>query len=285
MDVLTTKRAVLGESPLWHRAQGVFYWVDILGNEVLAYDPHAESNEVVYRGEKVTALSELKGGGLVMVTPRGLYTWQDGEVDTLAPLSLSKEVRTNDGKCDPFGRVWFGTMDLEARRPLGELFVFDGRDVRLAQDQVILSNGLGWSPQIDTFYHADTTRRLIYRYDYDGESGAIANREVFVDLNGSTAVPDGLAVDVDGNIWVAMWNGWCINVFDSTGRHIHKESLAVQRPTSVAFGGPGLSELYVTTATEGFDPAELEERPHDGKLLRFDPGTTGLPIGVFSAGG
>lgn len=285
MDVLTTERAVLGESPLWHRGEGMFYWVDIEGNEVLRHNPHTESNEVVYQGEKVTALSELEGGGVLMVTSRGLFTWRDGAIDTLTTLSLSTEVRTNDGKCDPFGRVWFGTMDLEARRPLGELFVYDGRDVRLVQDQVILSNGLGWSPDNDTQYYIDTTRQLLYRYDYDDVSGAIANRETLVDMTGSTAMPDGLAVDVDGNIWVAMWNGWCIDVFDSRGRQIHKESLGVQRPTSVAFGGAGLSELYVTTATAGFDAAELEDRPHDGKLLRVDPGTKGLAIGVFSAAG
>jgi sugar lactone lactonase YvrE len=285
MDVLTMQRSVLGESPLWHRAEGVFYWVDIVGNEVLRHDSHAESNEVVYTGEKVTALSELEGGGLVMVSSRGLFTWRDGEIDMLASLSFSTEVRTNDGKCDPFGRVWFGTMDLEARRPLGELFVYDGRDVRLVQDQVILSNGLGWNPQTDTQYYVDTTRRLLYRYDYDAETGAIANRRILVDMTGSTGVPDGLAVDIDGNIWVAMWDGWCIDVFDSNGQHLHKESLGVQRPTSVAFGGPGLSQLYVTTATEGLDAAELEERPHDGKLLRVDPGIRGLPVGVFSAAG
>jgi sugar lactone lactonase YvrE len=285
MEVLTHERAALGESPLWHRSEEVFYWVDIDSGVVLRYQPASGISEVVHSGDTVTALCEFEGGGLVLVTPRGLLAWRDGHIDPLAPLSLSDQVRTNDGKCDPQGRVWFGTMDLEATRPVGELFVFDGLGVRLVQDQVILSNGLGWSPAGDVLYHVDTTRRLIYRHDFDGGTGAVSNRSVLVDVSGSPPAPDGLAVDVDGNLWVAMWDGWCLDVFDSSGENIHKESLPAQRPTSVAFGGPDLSEMYVTTASHGLEPVDGEERPHAGKLLRLDPGIKGLPIGVFPPSG
>jgi sugar lactone lactonase YvrE len=282
MDVLTEQRAVLGESPLWHRSGAIFYWVDIATELVFSYDPQTGRTGVEHRGLEVTALSEAEGGGLVMVTSRGLFSLRDGQVDRLVPLELSDEVRTNDGKADPRGRVWFGTMDLEASRPVGELFAFDSGKLRRVQDQVILSNGLGWSPNADTLYHIDTTRRLIYRHGYDIDTGGVSDREVFVDLTGSSEVPDGLAVDTDGNLWVAMWDGWRIDVFNNKGKNVHRESLPVQRPTSVAFGGSGLSELYVTTATEGLEPAEIEDHPHAGKLLRLDPGVSGLPIGVFS---
>src|SRR5918994_6596743 len=146
MDVLTEQRAVLGESPLWHRSEAMFYWVDIATELVFSYDPQSGRAEVEHRGLMVTALCETEGGGLIMVTSRGLFSLRDGGVDRLVALELSDEVRTNDGKADPRGRVWFGTMDLEATRPVGELFVFDGQELRRVQDQVILSNGLGWSP-------------------------------------------------------------------------------------------------------------------------------------------
>lgn len=282
MEVLTEDRAVLGESPLWHSTEEVFYWVDIATRHVFRYDPKTTSSEVIYQGEQVTALCEIDGGGLVLVTSGALSTLQDGRVETIALLSLSDRVRTNDGKCDPRGRIWFGTMDLETTNPVGELFLFDGRSVRPVEDQVILSNGLGWSPGGDVLYHVDSARRLIYRYDNDIETGDVSNRKVLVDLNGPNEVPDGLAIDSEGNLWVAMWDGWCINVFDPAGKNIHKESLPVQRPTSVAFGGSDLSRLYVTTASQDLKPENLEEHAHAGKLLRLDPGVKGLPVGVFT---
>jgi sugar lactone lactonase YvrE len=281
MEVVSEVRATLGESPLWHGSEELFYWVDIATERLFSFDPTTDRTNLRYHGLMVTALCEVEGGGLVLVTSRGLFVLRDGQLDTLAPLALSAEVRTNDGKCDPEGRIWFGTMDLETRRPLGELMVFDGKALRIVHDQVILSNGLGWSPSGDVLYHVDTGRRLIYRHDYDLETGSDSHREVFVDLSGSRAAPDGLAVDAAGNLWVAMWDGWRIDVFDGNGENIHRESLPVQRPTSVAFGGVDLSQLYVTTASEGLERSDLEEHPHAGKLLRLDPGTKGLPVGVF----
>lgn len=282
MEIVSEDRATLGESPLWHGFEELFYWVDIAAERVFSYDPTSDRTDLIHSGLMVTALCEVEGGGLVLVTPRGLFALREGQLDTLAPLTLSAEVRTNDGKCDPGGRVWFGTMDLETTRPLGELMVFDGRALRVVQDQVILSNGLGWSQNGDVLYHVDTTRRLIYRHDYDLDTGAVSNREVLVDLSGSVAAPDGLAVDADGNLWVAMWDGWRIDVFDDKGVNIHRETLPVQRPTSVAFGGIDLSDLYVTTACEGLEQADLEEHPHAGKLLRLASGISGLPVGTFA---
>lgn len=281
MEVVSEERATLGESPLWHGSEELFYWVDITAGRLFGYDPKSDRTELRHDGLMVTALCEVEGGGLVLVTPRGLFILRDGRLDILASLTLSAEVRTNDGKCDPRGRVWFGTMDLETTRPIGELMVFDGRGPRVVRDQVILSNGLGWSPSGDVFYHVDTGRRLIYRHDFELDTGTASNRVVLVDLSGSLAAPDGLAVDVDGNLWVAMWDGWRIDVFDGKGEKIHRESLPVQRPTSVAFGGVDLADLYVTTASEGLDQAGREEHPHAGKLLLLAPGIRGLPVGVF----
>jgi sugar lactone lactonase YvrE len=283
MEVLTEERAVLGESPLWHRSQELFYWVDIAAGLVFSYDPNSGRTVQLHSGLMVAALSEVDDGGVVLVTRRGLFTLREDRLAVVAPLELSKKVRTTYGKCDRRGGVWFGTMDLEATRPIAELFVYDGRELRRVRDQVILSNGLGWSPTGDTFYHVDTTRRLIHRHDYDIETGAASRREVLVDLSGALEAPDGLAVDVDGNLWVAMWDDWRVSLFNDNGENGHRESLPVQRPTSAAIGGAGLNELYVTTATEDLE-AQVEEQTHAGKVLRLDPGISGLPIGVFPQG-
>lgn len=279
-ETLTVVGAQLGESPLWHRAESAFYWVDIVGETVFRYEPGSGVHRVVFSGETVTAICELDGGGLLMVTPTSLSTLRDGALETLSTHSLPEGVRTNDAKCDPWGRLWFGTMDIGTTRPVGELFVFDG-ERSLVVDGLILSNGLGWSPSADVFYHVDSMARRLYSYDYDGETGKIHRRRVLADMNDRPEVPDGLAVDVDGNIWVAMYDGWCVNVFDPGGRIIHIEKVGVQKPTSVAFGGDDLSRLYITTASQELDRGELDRQPDAGELLRIDPGTTGLEVGVY----
>ena len=279
MDVFGTDRATLGESPLWHRGEGRFYWVDIVGERVFRLIDGVP--EVVHTGLMVTALSERADGGLVMVSGDGLLTWTEGEVTELTGLDLPREVRPNDGKCDPEGRLWFGTMDLETTNPIGGLFTYDRHSVRLVESGIVLSNGLGWSPDGDVFYHTDSIRRHIYRYDYDLGSGSATNRTLLVDFGDVVEAPDGHAVDVDGNLWVAMYDGWRLQVISPTGETVHIEPLDVQKPTSVAFAGDGLAQLYVTTASQDLDPEELERQPHAGRLLHFDPGTRGLPIGRF----
>ena len=279
MDAVPVSRASLGESPLWHRGEGRFYWVDIIGETTFRLVDG--SPEMVLGGVMVTALAESAGGGLILVTADGLLSWQDGETSQLTGLDLSEAVRPNDGKCDPEGRLWFGTMDLETTEPIGELFRYDGNSVQVVESGIILSNGLGWSPDGTEFYHTDSIRRQIYRYDYDLASGVAANRRVLVDLGDVIEVPDGLAVDVDGNLWVAMYDGWRLQVFDSTGRTVHIENLDVQKPTSVTFVDEGLTGIRVTTASQDLDPDELDRQPNAGRLLYVDPGTRGAPVACF----
>jgi sugar lactone lactonase YvrE len=218
MDILGADRAVLGESPLWHGGEGRFYWVDIVGERVLRLVEGVPA--VVHSGLMVTAMCERAGGGLTIVSGDGLFTWIDGEVTKLTGLDLPGGVRPNDGKCDAEGRLWFGTMDLETSDPIGALFTFDGMSVKLVESGIVLSNGLGWSPDGDVFYHTDSIRRHIYRYDYDMASGSATNRTLLVDFGDVAEVPDGLAVDVDGNLWVAMYDGWRLQVLSPTGQTV-----------------------------------------------------------------
>lgn len=268
---------------MWHRGEDRFYWVDIHGNEVFRLG--TDGVEAVYEGRRVTAVVEMGGGGIAMVTDEGLLALRDGETTRLIEWSMPERVRPNDGKCDPAGRLWFGTMDLETTDPLGELFVCDGGRRSLIRSGIVLSNGLGWSPDGSVLYHIDSMRRHIYRHDFDLATGEVSGRAVLVDMEGGEEVPDGLAVDVDGNLWVAMYDGWRIQVFDAEGTAVRSVDLDVQKPTSVAFGGCDLDSLYVTTASENLGPDELAAQPLAGAVLRFDPGTSGVPVGVFSPDG
>lgn len=274
---------MLGESPLWHQTDEVFYWVDIVGRVVYRYVPAHDSVESVLSGEMVTALSESASGGLVLVTPEALLSMDDGEVSILERLELPERVRTNDGKCDPSGRLWFGTMDYETSDPIAELFVYDGDRVKTVETGIVLSNGLGWNPDNDVMYHVDSIRRHIYAYRYDDSTGAVRDRKVLADMGELPGLPDGLSVDVDGNLWVAIYDGWCLRVVDAGGRVIHQEKLPVQKPTSVAFGGAERSVLYVTSASQELAPDELKDQPASGSVFRFDPGTTGMAPGTFGS--
>jgi sugar lactone lactonase YvrE len=282
VEVASGHRAGLGESPLWHRREQAFYWVDINADHVFRL--HGESVEVVSRGEKVTALAETSEGGLLLVTPMALLFWSAGTVARRVPISIAEGTRTNDGKCDPGGRMWFGTMDLKAREAIGSLYRYDGVEVAVIEAGITLSNGLGWSPDRESMYHVDTTASHLYVYRYDAGSGRVEDRRILVDMTELEGWPDGLAVDADGNIWVAMYDGWCLNVFERAGKRIHVEELEVQRPTSAAFGGSTLDVLYVTTASQELDRQSLEAQPDAGKVLRLEPGVCGLPVGRFGEG-
>lgn len=279
--MLTNQRAGLGESPLWHGSQRAFYWVDINADTVFKLDPVTSQVQTVFEGRKVTALSETDTGGLVMTTSRALLTFEDGEAEDSVPVSIASGTRTNDGKTDPSGRLWFGSMDLETRRPIGALYRYDGVSIQTIESDIILSNGLGWSPDRERMYHVDTIASQLYAYRFDLDSGDVSGRRVLVDMSELRGWPDGLAVDVDGNIWVAMYDGWGLNVFDRAGARIHHEALDVARPTSVAFGGDDLDQIYVTTACQELNEEELVAQPNAGEVLRLDPGARGLGVGVF----
>ena len=281
MKVVTEVGAILGEGPIWHAADQAIYWVDILGRRVFRHDPATGDTSVVHEGEQVTALAETDRGGLLLVTRRGLMTLEDGAVGQVAGIDLPEGVRTNDGKCDPWGRVWFGTMDLDQTRPVAELFRFDGT-MTTAVSGLTLSNGVGWSPAGDRFYHVDSIPGLLHAYDHDPATGAIANPRVIADFTGSTETPDGLAVDSDGNIWLALWDGSAITIRSPDGTEVHRVHLPMRRPTCVVFGGENLDVLYVTSATEGLTEEDLVAQPAAGELLALDPGTRGIAGGVFT---
>ncbi|HEU4319792.1 MAG TPA: SMP-30/gluconolactonase/LRE family protein [Acidimicrobiia bacterium] len=283
MRVASEEMAILGEGPLWHTGEHAVYWVDILGHKVFRLEPESGETVTILDDRMVTALAENRDGGLTLVADDVLLALDEAGITEIARTGTSDLVRTNDGKAGPDGRLWFGSMDWEAVKPLGSLMVYDG-EVKTVFDGITISNGLGWSPSGDVFYHTDTIPGLIYQHRYDLTSGRATDRRVLVDLTDVGAGPDGLAVDADGNLWVAMWDGWSLLVFDATGRKIDELTLPVQRPTSVAFGGPDLADLYITSATDGLAPEDLETQPDAGKLLVTDVGAKGSPVGLIAVG-
>jgi sugar lactone lactonase YvrE len=192
--------------------------------------------------------------------------------------------RFNDGKCDPAGRFWAGTMAYDETPGAGTLYRLDpdGR-VEPMLAAVTISNGLAWSLDGRTLYYVDSPTRRVDAFDHDPAGGMLTNRRPFVELGpGEPGVPDGITIDAEGHLWVAFWDGWAVHRYQPDGTLDAVVPDPVARPTSCAFGGVDLADLYVTSASIGLSPAELAEQPHAGGIFRARPGVPGLAPVPFS---
>jgi sugar lactone lactonase YvrE len=207
-----------------------------------------------------------------------------GKASTIASPEAGKPGnRFNDGKCDRRGRFWVGTLAIDATPGHGSLYRLDPDGRCQTMDTGFhISNGLGWSPDDRRFYFTDTGPKRIYVYDFDAESGAIENRRVFAQLPDNVGSPDGLAVDADGFVWSAHWDGWCVTRYDPEGKVDRVINLPVPRPTSCSFGGPDLSTLYITSARIRLSAQQLAEAPMSGSVFALQAGVRGLPETPFA---
>src|SRR5215471_15467341 len=274
--------ALLGEGPYWRPADDCLLWVDV--HRGLLHLTHVRPGETisVELGAVSAAFPAVHGGILTAGGSRlTLRTARPGEGwagRTIAEVPAREGIRFNDASVDPAGRVWVGSMHTGETEPHGLLYRLDpGRTLTPVLKGVTVSNGLCWSPDGTRMYYADSPTRRIDMLDYDPATGEASQRRVFADLSGVAGFPDGLTVDVDGCVWVAMWDGGALRRFTPSGRQAGVLPVPVSRPTSCAFGGPDMGELYVTTASIGLSEAERAAEPLAGRLLRLRPGPVGLP--------
>jgi len=290
-EVAVPPVAALGEGPRWDAATGTLLWVDIVGQAVHRYDPRTGDDESrPVRDIPSLALPRTSGGVLVGM-PGGIYAIEEapgpeGEPAALPFVPIEADQpgnRTNDGACDPAGRLWVGTMARDEASPTAGLYRVDlDLSATRVLDGTTISNGLGWSPDGATFYFIDSPTRRIDAFDCDPASGVIENRRPLAAVEVDGAVPDGMNVDAEGCLWVALHGGWGLNRYSPEGGLLDEVRLPVARITSCCFGGPELRDLYVTTRRDGLSDAELVQQPLAGALLRLDPGVAGLPTYAFS---
>jgi len=274
--------ATLGEGPYWVPEDGCLLWVDIHGGQLHRTDVSSGATESV-SVESVSAAFPVNGGGILIAAGSRLSLRSSWGTDEPKPRVVAEvwarpDVRFNDGAVDPAGRVWIGSMHTGETDPLGDLCRLDNGGVLTPLvRKVTISNGIGWSPDGARMYYVDSPSRKIDVFDYNSASGELYGRRVFSDLQYADGVPDGLTVDADGCVWVAMYGGAAIRRFTPAGKPDVALPVPVARPTSCAFGGPNLSELYVTTASAGLSEAARKAQPLAGRLLRLRPGPFGLP--------
>jgi len=282
MEVLLPHRDSLGEGPVWSVADQRLYWVDIVGREVQRVALDGSEHQVWATPEKVGSAVPARDGSMILALRNGLgrLDLQSGQVESVLTLEEDKPgQRFNDGKCDPQGRFWFGSMhDLETD-PVGALYRYDATDSCTQMlTGITTSNGLGWSPDGATFYYTDSIARQISAFDFR-EDGSISDRRVFAQDPGHY-VPDGLTVDAEGFVWSAKWDGGQLVRYAPDGRVDRVVAMPVRRPTSCAFAGVNLGTLVVTSAAWGL--SELSPDGLDGAVFLLDVGVSGLPSTDFA---
>lgn len=275
----------LGEGPLWSASEGVLYWLDIHRRRLHACRPVSSETRTIPLPATTGAAALCSDGRMLLATSRGIGRFDpvSRRFDPIPGTAPDWPSRYNDGGCDRAGRFWTGTTRLEGASGREQLHRL-GTDGNLASIDggFTICNGIGWSPDDKRLYFTDSSTRRIYLYDYELATGTVTNRRIFIEVPPETGVPDGLAVDAEGCIWVALWDGAAIARYDSAGKLERTVKLPLRRPTSCAFGGPRLETLFITSARRGLSRRALADAPLSGSLLAIEPGVRGLPKPAYA---
>lgn len=293
ITALDVAPSLLGESPLWHAREQALYWCDIPGFKLNRFVPATGSHDHWTFDTDVACCAAMRDGGLLLAMRDGLWRFDPAtgrRQGLAAPTYEPSRERFNDGKCDPQGRFWVGSIH-EPREPQASLFRFDGRSLERIAGDVTTSNGLGWSPDGRTMYWSDTKAHTIYALDFDGRTGQVGERRAWASFPAKQADrplteyggrPDGAAVDAEGGYWVAMFEGQRLLRLAPSGQVLEEVALPVRCPTMPCFGGPDLRTLYITTARQNRPAAELDQQPWAGRVLSLRVDVPGLPIPEFA---
>jgi sugar lactone lactonase YvrE len=277
-------RAILGEGPSWDASAGRLYWFDIKGRRLHWHEPGGLAGHYELTVRASIAVPRRKGG-LIIVAEDGLSTFDPatGRMTLIEPVEpLPPGFRSNDGKIDVAGRLWWSVMDDDGGRRPGFVYRRDpGHPSVRMEAGIHIANTCCCSPDGRTFYLADSARRTLYAYALDPRTGALGERRVFAHTRGEAGSPDGSAVDAAGYLWNAQWGGRRLVRYAPDGSIDRIVEVPVEQPSSCAFGGKDLATLYITTAREGLSDQALADQPWAGSLLAFEPGVAGLPLPPF----
>jgi sugar lactone lactonase YvrE len=291
----------LGESPFWHPHEHRLYWVDIRARQVRRLDPDGGPVESWLMPSEPGCIAPDNHGGLVMGLRDGVYRARSWGATIECVVHMAHDPRTtrfNDGKADPVGRFWAGTMYEPRDARKAELHSIDlraangnaGRPlVQLKAGNAVIANGLAWSPDAGTIYWADTANHVIHAWDWEAQSNAMRHHRIFKEFPDKPAGwqpgqpgyggrPDGAAVDREGNYWCAMYEGGRVLKISPAGEVLAELTVPVLCPTMVCFGGDDFKTLYVTSARHSRTPEELRQQPQAGCVFATRVDATGLPV-------
>lgn len=294
ITALDAPASLLGESPVWHPVEQQLYWTDIPGKALHCHDPRSGRHQSWAIETEVGSLAPMRDGGLLLARRDGLWHF-DTETARQhllaeAPYDPSRE-RFNDGKCDPQGRFWTGTIYEPRDAALASLYCYDRQHgLRRMAGDITVGNGLAWSPDGRTLYYSDTKVHTIYTQDFDAATGQPGTRRILAqfplkqpeqDLASYGGRPDGAAIDTEGTYWCAMFEGQRLLRLSPRGELLREIHLPVRCATMPCFGGPDLKTLFITTSREKRPEAELLAQPLAGRILSLRVDTPGLPANCF----
>lgn len=277
----------LGEGAIWDHRTSELYWVDILEKTVNVYNPESKSNMIYFTDSSVgTVVPCYEENQAIIALEDGVYLLNrdDKTINLFSSIEAdNSENRFNDGKCDPLGNLWVGSMHLAQSKPNGNLYKVNGKgEAEIMKNEVTISNGIVWTSDGKTMYYIDTPTQKIMAYDFNMDDGTISNEKVAVAIDPIHGFPDGMAIDAEDKLWVGMWNGNAVARFDPVaGTLMTKIEVPAHNVTSCAFGGPNLETLYITTASVDMTEEELKKYPFSGSIFKANPGIKGVKCNYF----
>ena len=278
VEVVVPGGARLGEGPVWDAERGLLAWVDIPARLVHLTDPGSGTTRSIEVPLDVGAVALRTSGGFVAALQDGFWVIDDGPPRRIAevPGTLEAGIRFNDGACDADGRFWAGTMAYDQRAGAASLYRLDvDGSVHRMLDGLTIGNGLAWDASGRVMYYIDTPTHRIDAFAFDPSSGSLSDRRTVVRIPAGSGAPDGMTIDAEGGLWVALWGGAAVHRYVD-GNLDRVVDLPVTQPTSATFGGAGLDELFITSASVGLSPEQRRDQPLAGAVLRVRPGVRGV---------
>ena len=279
--------AKLGEGAFWDYKKKQFIWVDIEKKRLHIYNPLKKENRIINMPSKIgTIVPSEEENKVVVALENGIYVVniETEEINLLSDVeALVTENRFNDGKCDPNGNLWVGSMHLKQTKPNGKLYKVDdhGKTTPMLEN-VTISNGIVWTKKGDVMYYIDTPTGNIRAFDFDLKTSTISNERIAVKVNEKDGFPDGMTIDENDMLWVGMWNGNAVAQYNpKTGKLISKIKVPAHNVTSCAFGGDNLDTLYITTASVDMTKEERIKYPLAGSVFIAVPGVKGVKSSYF----
>ncbi|KIN66229.1 Smp-30/Cgr1 family protein [Sulfitobacter noctilucicola] len=263
----------LGEGPLWHPERGMLFWFDILGKRLYAQSPEKEGQtRLEWRFDThFSAAGWVDRDTLLLASEAALWRFNIDSGAKVAVCALDADnpvTRSNDGRADPWGGFWIGSMGKETEPEAGAIYRYYRGELRQLKDKITVSNAISFAPDKSCGYYTDTVTGQIMRQPLSAADGwPDGDPTVFADLKGQRLNPDGAVTDAEGNLWVAMWGAACVVCFAPDGTEICRIDVPARQPTCPAFGGPLLRDLYLTSATTGLNDSDMQKRPLNGQTF------------------
>lgn len=281
VELVIDSKSELGEGAIWNYKTGELMWVNIKGKILNFYNPKTSNNKEMFTGQQIGTVVPAELGNVLVALQNGIYTFdvKTGSKKLIVdPEENIPDNRFNDGKCDPSGRFWAGTMSTVGKQSNGTLYRLNkDKSIHKMVGNVSISNGIVWSNNHTKMYYIDTPTHKVMGYDYNNETGEIMNAQVAVEIPTEMGSPDGMTIDENGNLWIALWGGFAVGCWNpGNGELLNTVKVPAKNVTSCAFGDDDLGTLYITTAREDNNNEELEKYPNSGGLFKTRPGVKGV---------